>query len=293
MRAIWNGFLEIIFGAMHFVYSFVGDWGVSIIVVTILFRLLVWPLMVKQVRSMRAMQKLQPLVKEVQAKYADDKEKQSQEMMKLYQEHKVNPFAGCLPMLLQMPLFIGFFAVLMMPRIDDAGQIVPAVNWYGMSPLSKYLGYVEGSHLESLQIGTAKFFGILPDLMKTPAMMMELGWVHALPYIVLLILSSVGVLLPTLMTQKGQNTPQAKQQKMIGYAMAVFMTFIGWSFFPGGVLLYMTTSSLIAAGQQLFVQNQADKEDAAKEAAIEAEKAAKKAEKKKNRELNAGKKKKK
>lgn len=281
MGAIWRAFLDVIFGAMQFVYSFVGDWGLSIVVVTILFRLLVWPLMAKQVRSMRSMQKLQPLMKEVQKKYADDKEKQSQEMMKLYQEHKVNPLAGCLPILLQMPLFIGFFAVLMAPRMEDGIVIAPPI--YGIGPLPAYLGYVADVPYETLNIDMASFFGILPDIMRTPAIMWEVSPVAAAPYIVLLILSSVGVLLPTLMNQKGQDTPQAKQQKLIGYSMAIFMTFIGWSFFPGGVLLYMTTSSLFAAGQQFYVQRAMDKEDATAEAAIEEAKAKKKAERKKGK----------
>jgi len=288
MGAIWRAFLDIIFGAMQFVYGFVGDWGLSIIVVTILFRLLVWPLMVKQVRSMRSMQKLQPLMKEVQKKYADDKEKQSQEMMKLYQEHKVNPLAGCLPILLQMPLFIGFFAVLMAPRLEEGIVIAPPL--YGMGPLPEYLGYIADVPYETLEIGRASFFGILPDIMRTPAAMWEIGPLAAAPYIALLVLSSVGVLLPTLMNQKGQDTPQAKQQKLIGYSMAVFMTFIGWSFFPGGVLLYMTTSSLFAAGQQFYVQTRVDKEDAAAEAAVEEAKAKKKEERKKGKNSNATKK---
>ena len=283
MRVIWDGFLDLIFGAMQFFYGFVNDWGLSIIVVTILFRLLVWPLMVKQVRSMRAMQKLQPLMKEVQKKYADDKEKQSQEMMKLYQEHKVNPFAGCLPVLLQMPLFIGFFAVLMAPRVQDGIVIAPPL--YGVGPLPEHLGYVADVAYDTLNISVASFFNILPDIMRTPAYMFDTyGVIAAVPYVALLLLSSVGVLLPTLMTQAGQNTPQAKQQKFIGYSMAVFMTFIGWSFFPGGVLLYMTTSSLFAAGQQFFVPRQMDIEDEKAEAAVEEAKAKKKEEKKKGKQ---------
>ncbi|MCL2871289.1 MAG: YidC/Oxa1 family membrane protein insertase [Coriobacteriia bacterium] len=284
MRAIWDGYLDIIFGIMHFFYNFIGDWGLSIIIVTLLFRFLVWPLMVKQVRSMRSMQKIQPLMKEVQKKYADDREKQSQEMMKLYQEHKVNPLAGCLPVLLQMPLFIGFFAVLMAPRIEDGIVIAPPL--YGVGPLPKYLGYVADVPIDSLDIGVASFFNILPDIMRTPSMMWEIGPVVAAPYIILLILSGVGVLLPTLMNQSAQDSPQAKQQKLIGYSMAVFMVILGWSFFPGGVLLYMTTSSLFAVGQQFFVQRQMDKEDVAAEAAVEEAKAKKKAEKKKGQQQN-------
>jgi len=290
MAAIWNGFLDIIWAAMQFVYSFTHDWGISIIVITILFRLIVWPLMVKQVRSMRGMQKLQPLMKEIQEKYKDDKEKQSQEMMNLYKEQGINPLGGCLPMLLQMPLMIGFFAVIMVPQIDSDGVV--QTTMYGLGRLPEYLGYQVGVHIDSLNTQTAPFldFGnwaVLPNITQTPAGMWAVNQGQAIPYIVLLVLSSVAILLPTLMNQKGMpDTPQARQQKFIGYGMSVFMAFIGWTWFSGGVLLYLTTSSFFAAGQQFFVMRQMDREEEAEKEAIEEAKAKKKAERKANREKN-------
>ena len=288
MGAIWRGFLDIIFGAMQFMYSFVGDWGLSIIIVTLLFRLLVWPLMVKQTRSMHAMRKLQPLMKEIQKKYADDKEKQSQETMKLYQEHKVNPLAGCLPMLLQMPLFIGFFAVLMAPRVEEhilvvgADGVIVAPPLYGMGPLPTYLGYIEGAVYDPSQISVASFFDILPNIMHTSTFVWNyIGQIEALPYIILLALSCAGILLPMLLMKNNMDEQQARMQKMMMYPMVAVMAFFGWSFFPGGILLYMTVSSLTTAGQQFVIQRMVEKEDAAEEAAIEEAKAKKKAERKK------------
>lgn len=92
-----------VLGAIH---NVVGSWGLSIIVLTLLFRLLVWPLITTQTKSMVGMQKLQPKLKELQKKHKDDREKLTQETMKLYQEAGVNPAGGCLPILVQMPLFI-------------------------------------------------------------------------------------------------------------------------------------------------------------------------------------------
>ncbi|MBA2666870.1 MAG: membrane protein insertase YidC [Trueperaceae bacterium] len=92
--------------ALEFIHSYVPSWGLSIIVLTLGFRVLVWPLITTQTRSMFGMQKLQPEMKKLQTKYKDDREKLSQEMMKLYKEAGVNPAGGCLPILLQMPLFI-------------------------------------------------------------------------------------------------------------------------------------------------------------------------------------------
>lgn len=89
-----------------FIHQYVKSWGLAIIVLTLIFRALIWPLIATQTKSMFGMQKLQPKIKELQAKYKDDREKLTQETMKLYQEAGVNPAGGCLPILLQMPLFI-------------------------------------------------------------------------------------------------------------------------------------------------------------------------------------------
>ena len=88
------------------IHDVVGSWGLSIIVLTLIFRVLVWPLIATQTRSMKGMQELQPKIQALQKKHKNDREKLTQETMKLYQEAGVNPAGGCLPILLQMPLFI-------------------------------------------------------------------------------------------------------------------------------------------------------------------------------------------
>ena len=91
---------------LQWIHGFVGSWGLSIILLTLIFRALIWPLISTQTKSMFAMQKMQPKIQALQKKYKDDREKLAQEQMKLYKEEGVNPAGGCLPMLLQMPLFI-------------------------------------------------------------------------------------------------------------------------------------------------------------------------------------------
>jgi YidC/Oxa1 family membrane protein insertase len=91
---------------LEFIHEYVPSWGLSIIVLTLLFRVLVWPLISVQTKSMFGMQKLQPQIQALQKKHKDDREKLSQETMNLYREAGVNPAGGCLPILLQMPLFI-------------------------------------------------------------------------------------------------------------------------------------------------------------------------------------------
>lgn len=98
------------------IHSVIADipyaWGFSIIILTVLIRIVLIPLTVKQYTSMRAMQKLQPEIKKLQAKYKDDRQKMNEELMKFYRENKVNPFGSCLPLLLQMPIFLALFYML-------------------------------------------------------------------------------------------------------------------------------------------------------------------------------------
>ena len=100
---------------MNFIYGFVANYGLTIIVISILFKLIIMPLTIKQQKSMLAMQEVQPLMNEVQTKYANDKEKQSTEMMKIYQQYNISPFASCLPTLLQFPILIGLYGAIARP----------------------------------------------------------------------------------------------------------------------------------------------------------------------------------
>lgn len=96
---------------LTWMYNLVGDWGLAIILLTIIIRLAMWPLMQAQYKSMAEMQAIQPLVTEINKKYADDAQKRGQATMQLYQEHGVNPFGGCLPMFLPMPILIVLWQV--------------------------------------------------------------------------------------------------------------------------------------------------------------------------------------
>ena len=100
---------------LQILYSFIQNYGLALIVFTVLIKLLILPLNIKSQKAMYKQQKLQPLMQEIQKKYAHDKEKQSQELMKLYKENGASPTAGCLPMLIQFPLIIGLYQVLRMP----------------------------------------------------------------------------------------------------------------------------------------------------------------------------------
>jgi YidC/Oxa1 family membrane protein insertase len=105
-------FARILLWVMQKFYSFAHNWGAAIVLLTLLVKALLYPLTVKSMMSMQEMKNLQPKVDALKAKYGDDKEKMNQEVMKLYQEHKVNPLGGCLPLLLQMPVWLALYATL-------------------------------------------------------------------------------------------------------------------------------------------------------------------------------------
>lgn len=222
MGAIWLQFQEAIFQFLLWIEGYAGDWGLAIIVLTVLVRLALMPLTVKQTRSMYELQSIQPKLKELQVKYKDDKEKLNEETLKFYQENKVNPFGGCLPMLLQMPLLFALYNVLggtakkkglMLQYFSDTGQ-------------------------------TGSFYSLIPDISRTPhAVFTTDGIAAALPYILLVILFGLSVWLPQALM------PGEKQQKMMGAYMGVVMLFFGWTA-PAGVLLYWDISSVVGTAQQ-------------------------------------------
>ena len=114
-KALDFGFFDLIakpmLVGMNWIYSFAHSFGWSIIILTILIKIVLYPLTLKSFTSMKGMQKIQPLMKEIQAQYKDDKQKLNQEMMKLYSEHKINPMGGCLPMILQIPILFALYRV--------------------------------------------------------------------------------------------------------------------------------------------------------------------------------------
>jgi YidC/Oxa1 family membrane protein insertase len=103
----------ILLHSLNFFYGLVPNYGVAIILVTIALKIVFWPIQAKSIQSMKAMQKFQPLMNKLREKYKDDPQRLNTEMMKLYKEHKINPFSGCLPMLVQLPVLIAFYRVLL------------------------------------------------------------------------------------------------------------------------------------------------------------------------------------
>lgn len=232
---MWAAFKDLVFLCIQGVYGFVNDWGMAILIVTIIFRIIITPLMQKQIKSSYDMTKMQPKMQELQEKYADDQMRLQEEMQKLYSEAHFNPLAGCLPLLLQMPIFVALFQVL-----QEMGDRVGSSSY--------------------------QFYHLVPDLTLTPALSFNSGFGVFLPYLILLLVFAFATFLPMVMQQMGQpDSPQKKQTMFMSVFMSLFMLWIGWRS-PAGVLLFWGASSIYAVVQQRLTMNHLKREDEKKEA---------------------------
>jgi YidC/Oxa1 family membrane protein insertase len=204
------------------------SWGMSIVALTVATRTLLIPLTYKQIKGMRALQALQPQIKELQEKYKNDRQRMQQEMMRFYQENKVNPFASCVPILAQLPVFITLFYVLQKDlRVDICGQ--------HDIPCSQFA--VEQGH-------SAGFFGesffFIPDLTDKA----EGGVLIALLVIYVVTQLISGLVMAV--------TADKNQRILMGVLPFVFVPFI--ITFPAGLILYWITTNIWTIGQQAVVQ---------------------------------------
>jgi len=210
--------------SMKLLYHVIPNYGIAIIIITILIKLIFWPIQAKSIRSMKEMQKFQPLMNKLREKYKDDPQRLNQEMMKLYKEHKINPFSGCLPMLVQIPVFFGLYAMLR----------------------------------SAIELRGASFLWV-KDLSQPDTI-----WSHTLPFSLPLIGSTLMLNpLPLLMTGamiwQQKLTPTAgdtQQQKMMQFMPLIMLYF----FYPSssGLCLYWTAQQLLSIAQQWWSLRQRD-----------------------------------
>ena len=230
--------------ALEFFFSIVPSYGISIILLTLVVSLLLFPMTLKQTRSMKAMQEIQPMVKKLQKEHKGNREELNKELMALYQEKGVNPAAGCLPLILQAPVWFALFRVLRVEVLD--GTLNPDDI---IRPASK-LG-------EALVAGNTQFFGM--DLLTTPSEALQTTIVQFLPYLGLML-----IILFTSYYQQWQTTrtrtdaqkqQQASQPQGMQTAMKVLPLLMGvFSFsFPAGLGIYWAVSSTFRIGQQAAI----------------------------------------
>ena len=221
---------------MELVHGFTGSWGLAIIVLTLIVRMLLHPLTKKQMTSMQKMQKLQPRIKMLQERFKDDKETLNREMMALYKENKVNPAAGCLPLLVQLPVFILLYQVLTNYDFSGVGFLGIELDGSVLTTLGEALKLT----VEKDQLG---IMTVLYGLMANPFALLNIG--VYLPNALLLI--AIGFLTWYQQQLTASGNPQ---MAMMNWFMPLFLTFICLSL-PGGVLLYWGVSSLLGVIQQL------------------------------------------
>lgn len=221
-RIVDFGFFDIIakpfLHAMNFIHRFIPNYGIVIIIITILVKILFWPLSNKSYQSMSQMKKLQPKMAEIRAKYKDDKKRMNQEIMGLYRLYKVNPLGGCLPMVLQIPVFFAFYKML----------------------------------YQAIELRHAPFFLWINDL-SAPDRLLSFGFKIPLmtpPYGIPVLTLVMGASM--FFQQKMSPPPGDPTQAKMMMFMPIFFTFIFINF-PSGLVLYWLVNNVLSMVQQYYV----------------------------------------
>ncbi|MEH0545488.1 membrane protein insertase YidC [Streptomyces sp. B21-105] len=217
-------------------------WGLSIVSLVILIRICLIPLFVKQIKSTRAMQTLQPEMKKIQERYKNDKQRQSEEMMKLYKETGTNPLSSCLPILAQSPFFFALYHVL---NGIATGDQIGVIN-------EQLLASARKAHIVGAPLA-AKFTDGAAKVESLGASLTDVRVVTAI--MIVLMSASQFFTQRQLMTKNvdtSVKTPFMQQQKMLMYVFPVMFAVFGINF-PVGVLVYWLTTNVWTMGQQMYV----------------------------------------
>ena len=214
---MWDWFVQFLTKVLAALAGATGDWGLAVIILTFIIRLLITPLMTKSTASTAKMQVLQPKLTEIQERYADDPERQMMEMRKFQAENDFNPLGGCLPILIQMPVFIALFTV---------ARNVPA---------------------------DACFYNIMPSIsMSVREAVAAFGIAGAAVYLLFDVGFGAMTLAQMLINVKNVPEEQRQQNIIMGVMMGAMMVWFGWSV-PAAVLLYYVTSAIWQVIQQQVV----------------------------------------
>jgi YidC/Oxa1 family membrane protein insertase len=221
-----------------FLYNIVPghDIGVAILLITIFIRALVYPLMASSIKSQKATQDLQPKLKELKEQYKDDKQKQAAATMQLYKDNKVNPFASCLPLLIQLPVLIALYMVMRAGLMSSnlGGDIYPFISNPGkLNNISFWIfDMAKANFVLAILAGAAQYFQTKAMLIKQPPKEAGAG---------------------------GKDEQMmAMMNKQMLYFMPVMTVFIGATL-PAGLTLYWFFSTLLTWGQQVLIYRQHDK----------------------------------
>ena len=278
----FQALLDGIGSLLAWLYDLVGNFGIAIIILTIVFRIVLLPLGIKQIKSMQATQALQPKVKEIQRKYKGNKQKIQEQTMKLYQEYGVNPLGGCLPLLLQFPILIAMYSVIRAPvpyAPEDpnipagvecetqANTPLPAACFSNnhLPPDSQLFADItqqDDQHMHFLLMNlqcspsqSGKTVDVLNTQREPSGHKLDCGdgWPDRVPYFVMLALMIATTFYSTRQTQKASPaSAQNAQTQIVSRVMPLMFGVFGFAF-PAGLVLYWTVSNAFQIGQQAIM----------------------------------------
>lgn len=211
------------------------SWCLAIVFLVVLIRILLIPLFVKQIKSMRAMQQLQPEIKKIQQRYKGDRERTSQELMKLYKEHNTNPLASCFPILAQAPIFFALYQVLNKVSKEQAIGVLDLED-----VRSARDAVFLGAGLDDKFMGADSFTVQIVTILMILAMSGSQFWTQR------------QLMTKNMPAASMEASPFMRQQKVMMYLFPIMFAVFGINF-PVGVLLYWLVSNFWSMGQQMYV----------------------------------------
>jgi len=253
---------QLIANFLAFLYGLVNNYAIAIALITLIIMILITPLTLKSTKSMLEMQRVQPEMKKLQAQYKNDRQKLNEEMMALYREHKINPLGGCLPLVLQMPVFIVMYRVLrgvtQHCNLGVAGEVAKTLGVkagdLSCQPGTIHPGYIKHTSKLFLSLDGKKemlSFGL--DLSKPALKVIGESLTRGIPYLALVL-----VVAATSYYQQKQisarTTTQAvnPQQQMILKLMPAFFGVISLTF-PSGLIIYFLVQNIFRIGQNAYI----------------------------------------
>ena len=239
---LWNNFLVYpLLTLLVVAYFFVHDFGIAVVIVTVAIRLLMYPIYVRQIRSSRAMQELAPALNEIKKRYPNDRQRQSQEQMKLYQERGVSPLGGCLPMLIFFPVLIAMYSAFVEAPKFDGATLAEIVH--------RYLPFVQTGVAPDAKIDMTAHW--LPWISGTGRTLAESDPFYILPVLsaALQLVASIQAL-PRNPPQTDDPTQRTMQSMTYTFPLLTIVLFSG---FPSGVFVYYITTTIFQIVQQYFV----------------------------------------